>query len=126
MKYTYNLGDKVKCNGFLKKTGNFIQIEKDPLKGEYIWTNDTQYPIDFEEGSLVEIKKFEPKEFFGFICGRKSIATHICYLIKEIGYKEVPYISKEKYIDCYEVCVENKNKSWGKRLVPVKEVLSYD
>ena len=117
------LGDKVECEGFLKKTGLCIYIERDSRKSECIETNDPQYPsFGLEAGDLVEIKRFEPKKFTGFVCGKRHVATHICYEINYVDYHQIPYISKENYVDCYEVCVENKNKSWGKRLVPIDKI----
>lgn len=111
IKKGFNLGDKVKCNGFLKKTGNYIEIEKDDF--------GYQKYASTEDGELVDIKTFERKELIGFICGKRSVATQIYCDTNEHG---TIHIFKCNFVDCYEICVENKNKSWGKRLVPINFV----
>lgn len=109
-KTKFNLGDYVSCYGCLKQTGYFIVIDKD-----IVWTNDPQYSHAFEDGSEIQVKKIEKTHFYGYICGKKRVATYIYYDTDNLGKIK---IYKDKYIDCYEICVENKNKSWGKRLVP--------
>ena len=83
----YNLGDKVKCNGFLKKTGYYILIEKDKYN-QAVYTNDPQYSVDKDKYSEVmitdesgkhclfhyEFKDYTPYfEKYGKVRGRKYV-----------------------------------------------------
>ena len=102
------LGDKVKCQGFLKKTGYSIGLDRDEWGHvQEVSTNDPSVAIDFEEGVLVAVKKYKQKEFIGFVCGKKRVAETIYYDTSEYGGV---HICKRDFTDCYEVCVENKNK----------------
>lgn len=122
MSERFNLGERVVCDGCLKKTGYFIWFQKIGENEKAALTNDPKYKNEFDEGDTIETKKYVPKKFHGFVCGKKNVATHISYL-EDDGYNPPWYsINKDKIVPCYEVCVENKNKSWGKRLVPMEYV----
>ena len=72
----------------------------------------------------IKVREFIEKEFTGFICGKKKLHTTIYPTVAYQSYTgdEYDVVYKDTYIDCYEVCVENKNKSWGKRYVPIDKV----
>lgn len=123
------LGQKVKCHSFVRKTGNWIEqcsYYNDVFLRLHNKKTNLCEPLEFDE--FVEINEIIKKEFEGFVCGKKKIYTHIScawYDGIDTGFGTPPdttRIEKDNYIECYEVCVENKNKSWGKRYVPTKDI----
>lgn len=122
MKEKFNLGERVICDGYLKKTGYCIMFDEIGKNEVVESTNDPKYEKEFYEGDPVEVKKLELKKFHGYICGKQNVATHISYWEDECEYWCRRGITKDKIVPCYEVCVENKNRSWGKRLVPMAYV----
>lgn len=120
----FKLGDHVLCRGCMKKTGYHIEIETDD-NGRQCGIASTNYPSYqdvLEDGCLVPINKIEDREFDGYICGQRPVAMDIYCDTNDYGYIRV---YKENYIDCYEVCIENRNHSWGKRMVPKNLVYNY-
>ena len=128
------LGAKVLCKGYLKKTYNFITNDKDiqkdlcKLNNKPLTDSESGYldglgnEVDWEE--QIKVKEFVEKEFVGFICGKKNLHTTIYPTVfyQDFTGTEYDVVCKDNYVLCYEVCVENKNKSWGKRYVPVDKV----
>lgn len=128
------LGTKVLCEGYIKRNNNYIDNSLEHQKYLCKQNNREFEPsesgfydscgngVDWEQ--LIPVKDFIANEFTGFICGRKKLHTAIYPTVIYVGpyLDEQTVVYKDKYIDCYEVCVENKNKSWGKRYVPIDKV----
>ena len=128
------LGTKVLCKGYLKKNNVYITNDKEgqrelcrlnnkPFKeSESGYHDSLGNEVDWEE--QIKVREFIEKEFTGFICGRRKLHTTIYPTVAYQSYtgNEYDVVYKDNYIDCYEVCVENKNKSWGKRYVPMDKV----
>lgn len=126
-----DLGDKVTCKGYLKKTGNFIEIENNDKTTEtkiYLSNYNSKEHLDYrhfwikelEDEELIEVKKIIYKTFEGFICGKKKIHTQIytCYC-EDGGYRITPHYEfrKNNFIECYEVCYKYRGR-FCKRYVP--------
>lgn len=121
------LGQKVKCKGYLKKTGNFIQRTDDLPKDLYSTLTNGNFEVEkhvaiinghvkrlnFDEE--VKTKEIVQKEFSGIIVGKKEIALGI-YVTVEYGYdcSERDWIRKCDFIYCYKVYYA----SGKSRLVP--------
>lgn len=124
------LGTKVNCQGYIKKTGNCLITKNDyesafntkvQCESESGYYDINGKSIDYEE--FVYTKQFVENPFVGFICGKKTINTAvfpIYFWNDHLG--DVTQVWKDAYVYCYEVCVENKNHSWGKRYVPMNKV----
>jgi len=125
------LGQKVKCKGYLKKTGNFIQRTDGLPKDLYSTLTNGNFEVEehvaiinghvkrlnFEEE--VKTKEIVQKEFSGIIVGKKEIFLSI-YVTVEYGYysSEREFIRKCDFIYCYKVYY-----AFGKsRLVPCNMV----
>lgn len=138
--YIMELGTKVLCKGYMKKTNNYIHNDKleqqnlcRKLNRKFIESESGFYdnlgnPIDWE--GMTKVMDFVEKEFVGYICGKRRLNVEIYPTVEYISYtgedREVVYKNWESAINCYEVCVENKNHSWGKRWVPVDKLEVYD
>jgi hypothetical protein len=139
MNNSLSLGTKVICKGFLRKNNNYITHNKEDQKAlcklfnkpfkesESGYYDSLGNGVDWEE--QIKVRDFIEKEFTGFICGKKKLHSTIYPTVCYESYtgNEYDVVYKDNYIDCYEVCIENKNKTWGKRYVPmdkVTEVLS--
>lgn len=121
------LGQKVKCKGYLKKTGNFIQRTDDLPKDLYSTLTNGNFEVEkhvaiinghvkrlnFDEE--VKTKEIVQKEFSGIIVGKKEIALSI-YVTVAYGYdgSEHKCIRKCDFIYCYKVYYA----SGKSRLVP--------
>lgn len=131
---TIKLGTKVLCKGYLKKNNVYITNDKEgqkelcrlnnkPFKeSESGYHDSLGNEVDWEEE--IKVREFIEKEFTGFVCGKKNLHTTI---YPDVYYQpftcnEYDMVYKGGYIACYEVCVENKNKTWGKRYVPIDKV----
>ena len=122
----FKLGQKVKCHSYIKKTGNWIK-----KIGERLCYDNAKfkYPKEIEYSESVVVNEIVKKDFEGFICGmKKKIHKKIScewYCGVDIGFGDMPDTEKyEKfdYVECYEVCLEHKNKTWGKRYVPICDI----
>ena len=127
------LGTKVTCKGYLKKTGKGIHNNENEQR-QYCKAHNIPFersesgyydnfgnPIAWEE--FVYTRQFVEKLFVGFICGKKVLHTAIFPIGLYDAYgSDVTSVWKDKVVECYEVCVENKNHSWGKRYVPIDKV----
>lgn len=110
------LGQKVKCKGYLKKTGNFICKTNDLPKDLYSTVTNGNFEIEnyvarvnghvkrlnFDEE--VKTKEIVQKEFSGIIVGKKETTLSICVTV-EYGYdgSEHERIWKCDFSYCYKV-----------------------
>lgn len=120
------LGQRVKCSGYVKKNGNRIEVSDDYCQIKKISKFGKEEVIEYDE--TVVVNEIINKEFEGYICGAKSIHSKIfveyCCPI-DVGVGTMPEsvrFRKCDFIDCYEICLVNKNKTWGKRLVPIDNI----
>jgi hypothetical protein len=125
------LGQKVKCKGYLKKSGNYVLgrdnwqkadnieklVEDKEVKNFVAIINGEFKGLNYEED--VTLTKIVQKDFKGFIVGKKTVYSTI-YL--EINYQydggEYEIFSTNNPIACYKVYY-----AFGKsRLVPCELV----
>lgn len=126
MENEIKLGDVVRCYAYIRKTGNWIKICGEDTFRYQNKKDNLSEPLDSGEGIIVN--EIVNAYFEGFVCGKKKIHQRICanwFDGIDTGFGTPPSsikIEKYDYIDCYEVCLINKNKSWGKRYVPTNKV----
>ena len=114
-----SLGQKVSCNGYFIKTGDYINFEniKDCSKPFH---NKNGKEIDYEEKVLLQEKKED--YFTGFVCGKKKIryAIFVNYIDSvDVGCGTIPERNEIEsiYLPTYKIAYVSKANQWCKRYV---------